>query len=76
MFIAVCSAVWTPDLFEWKESGIHGALVILDPTFNADVMATAMGIPTSKNIIRRHLATELESLVQITRYNSSAKFTF
>ncbi|XP_046635868.1 kazrin-like isoform X1 [Daphnia pulicaria] len=50
-----------------RESGIHGALVILDPTFNADVMATAMGIPTSKNIIRRHLATELESLVQITR---------
>nr|CAH0106145.1 unnamed protein product [Daphnia galeata] len=50
-----------------RESGIHGALVILDPTFNADVMATAMGIPTSKNIIRRHLATELESLIQITR---------
>ncbi|XP_057373112.1 kazrin-like isoform X3 [Daphnia carinata] len=50
-----------------RESGIHGALVVLDPTFNADVMATAMGIPTSKNIIRRHLATELESLVQITR---------
>ncbi|XP_045025913.1 kazrin isoform X1 [Daphnia magna] len=50
-----------------RESGIHGALVVLDPTFNADVMATAMGIPASKNIIRRHLATELESLVQITR---------
>lgn len=50
-----------------KDSGIHGAFVVLDPAFNADVMATAMGIPTSKNIIRRHLATELESLVQVAR---------
>ena len=55
------------DRFEIADSGIHGAFVVLDPGFNADVMATAMGIPTSKNIIRRHLATELESLVQVAR---------
>ncbi|KAJ1527574.1 hypothetical protein ONE63_007538 [Megalurothrips usitatus] len=46
-----------------KDSGVHGALVVLEPSFNGDTMATALGIPPSKNIIRRHLAAELEALV-------------
>ncbi|XP_068083344.1 kazrin isoform X2 [Anabrus simplex] len=46
-----------------KDSGVHGALVVLEPSFNGDTMATALGIPPSKNIIRRHLSTELEALV-------------
>lgn len=31
-------------------------------------MATALGIPASKNIIRRHLTAELEALVLPARY--------
>ncbi|KAK8726117.1 hypothetical protein OTU49_010380, partial [Cherax quadricarinatus] len=50
-----------------KDSGVHGALVVLESSFTADTMATALGIPQSKNIIRRHLATELESLVNPAR---------
>lgn len=50
-----------------KDSGVHGALVVLEPSFNAEAMATALGIPTSKNIIRRHLTTELENLIQPAR---------
>ncbi|XP_050733121.1 uncharacterized protein LOC127006798 isoform X4 [Eriocheir sinensis] len=50
-----------------KDSGVHGALVVLEPSFTADTMATALGIPQSKNIIRRHLATELEGLVNPAR---------
>ncbi|MPC23155.1 Kazrin [Portunus trituberculatus] len=50
-----------------KDSGVHGALVVLEPSFTADTMSTALGIPQSKNIIRRHLATELESLVNPAR---------
>ncbi|KAL1502057.1 hypothetical protein ABEB36_007260 [Hypothenemus hampei] len=46
-----------------KDSGVHGGLVVLEPSFNGDTMATALGIPASKNIIRRHLTTELEALV-------------
>ncbi|XP_063239852.1 kazrin isoform X2 [Bacillus rossius redtenbacheri] len=46
-----------------KDSGVHGALVVLEPSFNGDTMATALGIPPSKNIIRRHLSAELEALV-------------
>ncbi|XP_022256401.1 kazrin-like, partial [Limulus polyphemus] len=59
------------DLVEYaenlKDSGVHGALVVLELSFTADTMATALGIPTSKNIIRRHLTTELENLIQPAR---------
>ncbi|XP_042210900.1 kazrin-like isoform X5 [Homarus americanus] len=50
-----------------KDSGVHGALVVLESSFTSDTMATALGIPQSKNIIRRHLATELEGLVNPAR---------
>lgn len=50
------------------DSGVHGGLVVLEPSFNGDTMATALGIPASKNIIRRHLTAELEALVLPARY--------
>lgn len=50
------------------DSGVHGALVVLEPSFNGETMASALGIPQSKNIIRRHLTTELEALVLPARY--------
>lgn len=50
------------------DSGVHGGLVVLEPSFNGDTMATALGIPTSKNIIRRHLTAELEALILPARY--------
>ncbi|XP_055608212.1 kazrin isoform X3 [Uranotaenia lowii] len=46
-----------------KDSGVHGGLVVLEPSFSGETMATALGIPPSKNIIRRHLATEFETLI-------------
>ncbi|XP_035794057.1 kazrin-A-like isoform X4 [Anopheles albimanus] len=46
-----------------KDSGVHGGLVVLEPSFSGDTMATALGIPPSKNIIRRHLVTEFEALI-------------
>eukprot|EP00057_Strongylocentrotus_purpuratus_P023674 XP_011678148.1 PREDICTED: kazrin isoform X1 [Strongylocentrotus purpuratus] len=55
------------DLNEYAEnlvdSGVHGALMVLEPSFDSDAMANALGIPSSKNIIRRHLTTELNALV-------------
>ncbi|XP_077510437.1 liprin protein kazrin isoform X2 [Amblyomma americanum] len=56
-----------------RESGVHGALVVLEPSFTADTMAQALGIPVSKNIIRRHLTTELENLVQPARMSLEAE---
>ncbi|XP_071805431.1 kazrin-like [Asterias amurensis] len=45
------------------DSGVHGALMVLEPSFDSDAMANALGIPSSKTIIRRHLTTELNSIV-------------
>ncbi|KAI5744640.1 hypothetical protein M8J76_003999 [Diaphorina citri] len=46
-----------------KDSGVHGALVVLEPSLSGDTMATALGIPPSKTMIRRHLTAELEQLI-------------
>ncbi|EMP28582.1 Kazrin [Chelonia mydas] len=55
------------DLKEYADnlmnSGVHGAVLILEPTFNAEAMATALGIPSSKHILRRHLAEEMNAIV-------------
>ncbi|XP_076365473.1 kazrin-like isoform X1 [Tachypleus tridentatus] len=68
------------DLEEYAEnlqgSGVHGALVVLEPSFTADTMATALGIPASKNIIRRHLTTELDNLIQPARMSLEAEVVF
>ncbi|XP_022085514.1 kazrin-like [Acanthaster planci] len=45
------------------DSGVHGALMVLEPSFDSDAMANALGIPSSKTIIRRHLTTELNSIL-------------
>lgn len=51
-----------------RDSGVHGALLVLDPSFGADELAQALGIHSSKNIIRRHLTSELLSVLVPARY--------
>ncbi|CAI5647155.1 unnamed protein product [Oreochromis niloticus] len=55
------------DLKEFAEnllnSGVHGAVMVLDPTFNTDTMATVLGIPSSKHMVRRHLVEEMKTLI-------------
>ncbi|KAM7404509.1 hypothetical protein PAMP_011852 [Pampus punctatissimus] len=55
------------DLKEFAESllnsGVHGAVMVLDPTFNTDTMATVLGIPNSKHMVRRHLVEEMKTLI-------------
>ncbi|WAR15658.1 KAZRN-like protein [Mya arenaria] len=67
---AACDATFT-DPLEYadslRESGVHGALIVLEPTFTADTLASCLNIPHSKLYIRRHLQTELESLVKPAR---------
>lgn len=55
-------------VYIFLDSGVHGGLVVLEPSFNGDTMATALGIPASKNIIRRHLTAELDALILPARY--------
>uniref|UniRef100_A0A3Q1IPP5 SAM domain-containing protein n=1 Tax=Anabas testudineus TaxID=64144 RepID=A0A3Q1IPP5_ANATE len=55
------------DLKEFAENllngGVHGAVMVLDPTFNTDTMATALGIPNNKHMVRRHLVEEMKTLI-------------
>ncbi|XP_075898500.1 kazrin-A isoform X1 [Nelusetta ayraudi] len=59
------------DLKEFAEnllsSGVHGAVMVLDPSFNCDAMATALGIPNSKHMVRRHLIEEMKTLIESDR---------
>ena len=48
-------------------SGVHGAVMVLDPGFNTDTMATALGIPNSKHMVRRHLVEEMNTLIGSAR---------
>ncbi|XP_070458914.1 kazrin isoform X3 [Equus przewalskii] len=54
------------DLKEYADnltnSGVHGAVLVLEPTFNAEAMATALGIPSGRHILRRHLAEEMSAI--------------
>ncbi|XP_059572401.1 kazrin isoform X2 [Alligator mississippiensis] len=55
------------DLKEYADnlmnSGVHGAVLVLEPTFNAETMATALGIPSTKHILRKHLAEEMNAII-------------
>uniref|UniRef100_A0A671X955 Kazrin, periplakin interacting protein a n=1 Tax=Sparus aurata TaxID=8175 RepID=A0A671X955_SPAAU len=59
------------DLKEFAEnllnSGVHGAVMVLDPSFNTDSMATALGIQSGKHMVRRHLVEEMKALIGSAR---------
>uniref|UniRef100_A0A8B9H7R2 SAM domain-containing protein n=1 Tax=Astyanax mexicanus TaxID=7994 RepID=A0A8B9H7R2_ASTMX len=59
------------DLKEFAEnlqsSGVHGAVMVLDPSFNTDTMATALGIPGNKHMVRQHLSEEMKALLSSAR---------
>ncbi|GIX96650.1 liprin-beta-1 [Caerostris extrusa] len=57
----------TVDLSEYapnlRGSGVHGGLMLYEPRFNADLMATLLNIPPSKTLLRRHLSTQFKQLM-------------
>ena len=63
--LSFCSKEYADSL---RDSGIHGAVLVLDPAFGAEELAQALGIHSSKNIIRRHLNSELLSVLVPARY--------
>ena len=46
-----------------RGSGVHGALILLEPKFTADLIATLLSIPNSKTLLRRHLNIHFKELV-------------
>ncbi|XP_067269763.1 kazrin-A isoform X3 [Pseudorasbora parva] len=50
-----------------QNSGVHGAVMVLDPSFSSDSMATALCIPSNKHMVRHHLNEEMKALVSAAR---------
>ncbi|KAJ8248863.1 hypothetical protein GJAV_G00228560 [Gymnothorax javanicus] len=53
-------AEYAPNL---RGSGVHGGLIILEQRFNSDTLAMLLNIPPQKTLLRRHLATNFNTLV-------------
>ncbi|XP_040580296.1 LOW QUALITY PROTEIN: uncharacterized protein [Lepeophtheirus salmonis] len=46
-----------------RGSGVHGALIVFEPKFNAELMASLLSIPVNKSLLRRHLTLHFRNLV-------------
>ncbi|XP_052825168.1 liprin-beta-2 isoform X11 [Octopus bimaculoides] len=57
----------TIDLSEYapnlRGSGVHGALIVLEPRFNAELFSQVLSIPGNKSLLRRHLSTHFVALI-------------
>lgn len=60
LFCLRCAVQEFADNLQGK--GIHGAVMALDPSFDTDAMAKALGIPSNKHMLHRHLYEEMKSL--------------
>lgn len=46
-----------------RGSGVHGALIVYENAFNADLLATLLTIPSQKSLLRRHITTHFKQLI-------------
>uniref|UniRef100_A0A3B4GPV0 Kazrin-like n=1 Tax=Pundamilia nyererei TaxID=303518 RepID=A0A3B4GPV0_9CICH len=64
------------DLKEFADNlqgkGIHGAVMALDQSFDTDAMAKALGIPSNKRMLHRHLYEEMKSLASPLRLRANS----
>uniref|UniRef100_A0A914ZL22 SAM domain-containing protein n=2 Tax=Parascaris univalens TaxID=6257 RepID=A0A914ZL22_PARUN len=64
-----CTCQWlkTIDLAEFTPNllcaGIHGALMVHEPTFTAESLAEVLQMPAHKTLLRRHLTTHFNQLL-------------
>lgn len=57
---AVDLAEYAPNL---RGAGVHGGLMVLEPKFNAELLASLLSIPPGKTLLRRHLNTHFNDLL-------------
>lgn len=53
-------AEYAPNL---RGAGVHGALMMMEPRFTAELLADLLSIPPSKTLLRRHLSTHFKELL-------------
>lgn len=46
-----------------RGSGVHGALILFESAFNADLFATLLSIPSTKTLLRRHISAKFKQLI-------------
>ncbi|XP_067935750.1 liprin-beta-2-like isoform X2 [Watersipora subatra] len=46
-----------------RGSGVHGALIVLEPKFTVEHLASILNIPASKTLLRRHLTAHFINLI-------------
>lgn len=46
-----------------RGSGVHGALMVFEKRFTAELLASLLSIPNSKTLLRRHLAIHVKALL-------------
>ena len=46
-----------------RGSGVHGALILYENAFNADLFATLLSIPANKTLLRRHISSKFKQLI-------------
>ena len=44
-------------------TGVHGGLMVHEPRFTAELLASLLSIPPSKTLLRRHLNTHFKELL-------------
>jgi hypothetical protein len=44
-------------------AGVHGGLLVHEPRFTAELLASLLSIPPSKTLLRRHLNTHFKELL-------------
>jgi len=66
-------AEYAPNL---RGSGVHGALMVIEPMFSSETLASLLNIPTNKTLLRRHLSAKLDELLppdSVTRRKERTK---
>ncbi|XP_077104301.1 liprin-beta-2 isoform X3 [Siphateles boraxobius] len=64
-------AEYAPNL---RGSGVHGGLIILEPRFYSETLATLLNIPPQKTLLRRHLTTNFSTLVGLQAQQEKREF--
>jgi len=59
-----------------EASGLHGAVAVLETSFDSETLATCLKIPSNRKMVRQHLASEFDALQQQARWVFKEPNTF
>ena len=79
-FIRVMEWLRHVDLSEYapnlRGSGVHGALLVHEKRFTAEILAGILSIPPAKTLLRRHLSLHIKVTVYTKGFDRRAELYF